>query len=365
MDLLITGASGFLGSQLAFNWLTRYPEAQAICLIRAVDEAAATERLCVALSRAASDNGVDVASILARVRAVPGDMDDSTWIERTQPALRGPFELIHCAANLSFREADRGAVWRTNVDGTEALLHALPNLPSIAAFNHVSTAYVAGDRDGTILECEESRPAHFNNPYEESKWTAETLVRKHCAASGTPWRILRPSIIVAHSVSHRMSSHSGFYQAVDTLRQLGRKARRTGTQPVLRLPVAEGTTLDLIPVDVVVTDILELIAAGCSTANRTFHVTGVDPLRLTDVLRELSPMSGMSIEANDVSTQLTPLASMVMHRLQYYMPYFGIHRRFDQTNLRASLGAHSYRIDIDKLRGFVHSYMEQGSPAAC
>ena len=290
----------------------------------------------------------------------------ATWTTRpgsgARAWLHGPTELIHCAANLSFREADRAAVWRTNVDGTAALLGALKHLPGITAFNHVSTAYVAGDRQGTILEGEEGRPAHFNNPYEESKWAAEALVRDGCAAAGLPWRILRPSIIVAHSVTHRMSSHSGLYQVVDTLLHLGRMAGMAGSRSVL-LPVAEGTTLDLIPVDVVVADVMALIAAGPATENLTFHVTGADLLRLADVLREITPMSGMLIEANGQGTPPSLVASAIMRRLQHYMPYFGVSRRFDQSNLRASLGDVPYKMDIEKLRGFVRSYMDQGAPA--
>ncbi len=169
-------------------------------------------------------------------------------------------------------------MWRTNVDGTAAVLAALPRLPGVAAFNYISTAYVAGDRQGEILEDERARPLHFNNPYEDSKWVAEGLVRDGCAAAGTAWRIMRPSIIIAHSVTYRMSSHSGFYQVMDTLLQLGRQPRLAGAGPIL-LPVTTGTTLDLIPVDVVVDEVVALIAAGGATAGRTFHITGADPLR--------------------------------------------------------------------------------------
>jgi len=159
------------------------------------------------------------------------------------------------------------------------------------------TSYVAGDREGEILEDGRMRPPSFNNPYEDSKWAAEGMVQDGCAVASKPWRIMRPSIVIAHSVTHRMSSHSGFYQVVDTLLHLGRQPRLVENGPTL-LPVARGTALDLIPIDMVVNDIVGVISAGAATTGRTFHVTAADPLQLADVLRELTPLSGVAIEVN-------------------------------------------------------------------
>ena len=293
----------------------------------------------------------------SRIDALPGDLDDPAWVGRAEAWMRGPAELIHCAANLSFREADRPAVWQSNVDGTAAVLRALPRLPGVAAFNYVSTAYVAGDRQGKILEDEQDRPSNFNNPYEHSKWTAEGLVRDTCGASAVPWRIMRPSIVIGHSRTHRLSSQSGFYQVIDTLLRMGRQPERAAG-PVL-LPVTTGTTVDLIPVDVAVGEIMALIAAGSATENRAFHVVAADPLRLAQVLRELTPMSGVSIEVNGPGTPLSPMAKLVMHRLRHYMPYFAFARQFDRSGTQAALGASSYRIGIEQLRSFVQSYLVQ------
>ena len=254
-------------------------------------------------------------------------------------------------------------MWRTNVEGTRALVAALPAMPQVAAFNHVSTAYVAGDREGLVAEDDASRPGRFNNPYEESKWEAEALVRAGCAAAGVAWRVFRPSIVIAHSRTHRMASQSGFYQVADTLLKFGRSARAQEAGRIL-LPVASGATLDLIPVDVVVDEMLALAALGEATANRTFHVTAADPLPLGDVLRELSPMSGVSIGVADADGPATgcgadaALAGFVMHRLRHYMPYFSFVRRFDRRNA-APEGAGAFRLDVAGLRGFVRSFVAQ------
>lgn len=362
MNLLITGANGFLGSHLVTLWLARYPKSRVLCLIRGGDDRMVRKRLQAALGLAITDTytvdaDAGMSRMLDRVDVIRGDVNDTTWTGRACALLRGPTELIHCAAHLSFSEADRLAVWRTNVDGTTTLLRALADLPGIVAFNHISTAYVAGNRQGLIQEDETQRPACFNNPYEESKWTAEALVREHCAAIHLPWRILRPSIIVAHSVTHRISSHSGLYQVMDTLLRLGRKADNAAAR-VIGLPVEAGATLDLIPVDVVADEVVATIAANTGTINRTFHITNPDPLRLDDVLRELTPMSGVSIEATEASAASSPAAKLLMRRLRHYMPYFGLNRRFDQADRQVDVSHRQYRMDIEKLRTLMHSYVE-------
>ena len=360
MDLLLTGANGFLGSQIATQWLHRHPGARIACLVRGADPEAAGARLHAALAQAVTDQDMqaDLAELASRVTVIQGDLTETSWIRQAGAWLRGPAEIFHCAANLSFREVDRAAVWRTNVDGTAALLAALPSLPEVAAFNYVSTAYVAGDRAGDILETETDRPAHFHNPYEESKWTAEQQVRAVCGARGTPYRIFRPSIIIAHSVTHRMASASGFYKVAETLAQLG-QSKRTADRAI-RLTVPAGATLDLIPVDMVVDEILGLMALGARSVDQTFHVTSASPLGLGDVLTRLAPMSGIAIGTGPEAAQPSPLGDRVMRGLHYYLPYLSQVRRFGRHNVEAlsvSDGQTALGLDVEALRGFVQSYL--------
>lgn len=358
MDLLLTGATGFVGSHMVLRWLHRHPAARVGCLVRAHDTTEAQLRLRAALDRAAANEGTSFDGQSAQVAAIPGTMDDPAWIDRARAWLRGSTELIHCAANISFREVNRAAVLRTNVDGTASLLTALPSLPGITAFNYISTAYVAGDRQGQILETERVRPLRFNNPYEESKWIAEGNVQQSCASAGMPWRIMRPSIVIAHSATRRTSSQSGFYQVIDTLLQLGRQERAAGGQPIL-LPVMEGTVLDLIPVDVVVDEVVALASAGATTAGCIFHITTADPLQLAEVLRALTPMNGIAIAVNDPDTPLTSVAKLVMRGLHHYTPYFAYARQFDRRGTQAALGSVPCHISVEQLRAFVCSYLEQ------
>ncbi len=369
-DLLLTGSNGFLGSQFVTSWLQRHPSSRAACVVRAADDPAADARLKAALLRAGADRdapaGLDEA--IGRARAICGDVSDpaTAWLGDVRRWHEGndgrPLRVLHCAANLSFRPSDRDAVRAVNVEGTRFMLDAASRLGA-SEFNYVSTAYVAGDREGEILEDAVSeQPPGFSNAYEESKWEAEALVRSHCARTGLPFRILRPSIIIGHSITYRMSALSGFYKVAETMLALGRMPRTRGRE--ILLPVPTGSTLDLIPVDTVVTEMMALLDAGRSTLGHAFHLTSDTPLPLVGVLSALSPLAGLTIGQSDTgppgkAAPVDKLADLVMQRLRHYAPYLGQIRHFDRRNVRTAGIAPQPLFDVDALRPYVTSFISQ------
>lgn len=362
-DILVTGSSGFLGSQFVTRWLARHPEARAACLVRGDSDADSERRLCRALQRAVDDGELagGAAALLPRATAIRGGLDDLDWSGSAarwhQAGGNGSRSLrvLHCAANLSFRAADREAVRAVNIDGTQTMLDAATRL-SATEFNYVSTAYVAGDRTGDILEDEIGQPGGFTNPYEESKWEAEALVRRVCTERRLPYRIFRPSIIIADSVTHRLSASSGFYKVVEMMMMLGRMKRNEGE--TILLPIPADATIDLIPVDIVVDEMVQLLEAGAVTHGQAFHLTSDNPLPLVALVRALSPLSGMIIgRLADPDAPVDKLAEFMMQRLRYYMPYFGQTRRFDRGNVRASGVARQRLLDVERMRPFVTSFL--------
>ncbi len=361
-DILLTGSNGFLGSQFVTPWLQRHPASRAACLVRAADDPAADARLKAALLRAGADRnattGLDEA--IGRARAICGDVGDpaAAWLDDVRRWREGgdgrPLRVLHCAANLSFRPGDRDAVRAVNIDGTRFMLDAASRLGA-TEFNYVSTAYVAGDREGEILEdVVGGQPPGFSNAYEESKWEAEALVRGHGARTGMPFRILRPSIIIGHSVTYRLSALSGFYKVVETMLALGRMPRTRGR--VILLPMPSGSTLDLIPVDTVVAEMMALMDAGPSTLGHAFHLTSDTPLPLVGVLDALSPLAGLTIGQTEEGP-VDKLAELVMQRLRHYAPYLGQIRRFDRRNVRAAGIAPQPLFDVEALRPYVTSFI--------
>jgi thioester reductase-like protein len=170
---LITGATGFLGSEILASLLARDPDLRLVALVRArsgVSLARRRQRLVANLPPAHA----------ARVAAVHGDL--------TRPALGlSPIEyealvahvdrVIHVAATTSFSHSLAEAR-RQNVGGTAealALCRRLAAEGKSGRLDYVSTAYVAGDRTDLVGEDELDVGQGFRNTYEQSKFEAEAL----------------------------------------------------------------------------------------------------------------------------------------------------------------------------------------------
>lgn len=89
--------------------------------------------------------------------------------------------------------------WKVNVIGTKNVNDFLKLLPNISRYMYFSTSYVAGKRDGIILENELIRPVGFKNYYEETKFEAELLVEE--IKSVIPTTIIRPGIVRGNSIT--------------------------------------------------------------------------------------------------------------------------------------------------------------------
>ena len=112
-------------------------------------------------------------------------------LESLPDAVHGEVEaIVHSAASVAFRHSLE-ELRRTNVDGTEALLEFARGCPRLDRFIHISTTCVCGDRTGQIPEALVAGKPHFVNPYEQSKWEAESLV----LGSGLPAEIVRLAIV--------------------------------------------------------------------------------------------------------------------------------------------------------------------------
>ena len=108
------------------------------------------------------------------------DLTDEHSI-RAYIAAHRPSAIVHTAAltDIGKCEADRGAAWRTNVDGTEHLLREALAVAPDCFFVYISTAGVFRGDTGNYDE--ESRPDPVNY-YGVTKFRAEQVVRKHSAS---------------------------------------------------------------------------------------------------------------------------------------------------------------------------------------
>lgn len=334
MTLLLTGATGFVGMELLAR-LLRHPGSRVIALIRADDAEHASRRLRETLL---SVFGA-VEPYAQRVTAVAGDLElpGLGLDERAAAALGDVSEIIHGAASVSFELAlERSRA--VNVAGTRRMLELAVRLPRLRRFTYVSTAYVAGEHDGSFGEDDFDVGQRFRNPYEQSKFEAERLVRFYAAR--LPVTIVRPSIVVGDRHSGWTASFNVMYWP---LRALSR-----GAYPVL--PARRSAPVDVVSVDYVADAICALHAlapaAGC-----TFHLTAS---QAASSIGELLDLATARLGCRRPPLVSPALYGRVLHPLalrcvgrqrrrflratETYLPYFAMNVRYDDSRTRIALG---------------------------
>ncbi|HEY2594551.1 MAG TPA: SDR family oxidoreductase [Chloroflexota bacterium] len=153
--VLLTGATGFIGTAILERVLACLPETRLVLLIRGRGSRSAVKRARELLDEHAFRPLRDrygAAELLRtfsdpeRVEVIEADftVDDFT--------LPGDLDVvIHCAADTAFDRAI-DAAFATNVVGCERFYSRVMASGSRPHLVHVSTAYVAGLRRGPILE---------------------------------------------------------------------------------------------------------------------------------------------------------------------------------------------------------------------
>jgi thioester reductase-like protein len=222
--VLLTGATGLLGRYLLRDLLASGRDVAV--LVRAGREVSAQERMY----QLASLWGEQLPAQLTSAQVVTGDLHepdlglratDRAWLARHCLA------VVHAAAAVTLRPSAGSDLWTTNVQGTRHVLDLCRSL-GIVEFHHISTAFVCGDRPGTVQENDLDCGQGFHNDYERSKFEAERLVRSQEEMRVT---IYRPSIIVGDSSTGYTSSYHGFYRFLELATRLAGSRSGTGNLP--------------------------------------------------------------------------------------------------------------------------------------
>jgi thioester reductase-like protein len=269
--ILLTGATGFVGSYLAQTLLER-THSRVLCLVRARDTAEAKKRLASALAPC----GLSLED-LQRVVAIPGDLSRPRFgmTEGEFEALsRGLLKVFHNGAAVNFSRP-YSSLKASNVDGTREALRLAAR--SGASFHYVSTLYVFGQHDGDSGPItEDSVPEDWRDlrlGYTQSKWVAERVVDLAAERGIESW-IYRLGRISG-------SSRTGSGPAHDLLWHCVRLGLQLGVMPDLNV------SLDLTPVDFAANAIVSL--SDCRQA-RTFHLHNPGSINGSRILQILAEM---------------------------------------------------------------------------
>ena len=150
--LLVTGVTGFVGEALLERLLYDLTDTRITVLVRPRGTTTAEDRTRQLLTKSAFQrlrdrDGAEAVDALVgtRIHVLDGDLDNV-------PALPGDIDVVvHCAGEVSFDPPIHEG-FATNLHGTLNLLAALADAQAAPHYVHVSTAYVAGRRQGHVTE---------------------------------------------------------------------------------------------------------------------------------------------------------------------------------------------------------------------
>jgi thioester reductase-like protein len=340
-NVLLTGATGFLGSEIMKGLLTRHPRARLSLLVRSTHRETGRERIDKLLARLFGPE--EAARHAGRIEVVEGDISlrgvgmDSERYARLVDRID---HVIHCAASVRF-DLSLEVARRDNTEGTRNVLAFAERLPKLARFDYIGTAFVAGDRRGVIREDDLDVGQRFSNSYEQTKMEAEKLVREF--AERHPTAIYRPGIVVGDSKTGETSSFQGFYQALLFYRRL--YARKL----VVLLPADPNTPVDIVPVDYVINALFALMETD-ESIGRTFHLTSGPGKTCTvdELLGMLATFTGVKqppyVSKRAYQRVLRPLLvalffwdsrRQIVEKAENFMPYAWSNLIFDKTNTDA------------------------------
>lgn len=257
--ILLTGATGVVGREVAAHLLRQDPGGRVIALIRAGDGDAVARRWASIL-RYLRLYHADVDA--RRIEVLSGDVTEP-HLGLSGPALQGlerrVTHILHTAASTRL-DLPFACARAINITGTDRMLHFAQRCRRLERFGYTSTAFVAGDRSGRITESELARGQGFLNGYEQSKYEAELLVRER--SDRLPVTVFRPSIIVGDATDGHIGSLATILHPI----------RSIALRRVRRIPGHPDFPLDLVGLDFVAAALARLLFAP-EAQGETYHLT--------------------------------------------------------------------------------------------
>lgn len=331
---LLTGATGLLGNYLLRDLLLA--ETPVAVIVRSNRRQTARQRVESAMCVWETELG----RALPRPVVLEGDISQPD-LGLDAVGVRWAAEycstLIHNAASLTFHStSEDGEPWRSNVGGVKNVLEFCRNT-QIRKLHHVSTAYVAGLRQGRILESDLDVGQEFSNDYEQSKLEAEKLVRD--ADFLDPVTVFRPGIIIGDSKTGLTTTYHGYYAALQLAHTIVKVIPQDETGVVggqkVRLTLDGTETKHLVPVDWV-SAVMSHVITHPELHGNTYHLTPRHPVTtrlIRDVLEQSAGFYGATLTgAGDRPGNPSEAEALFYDHIRVYNSYWKMDPTFDRSN---------------------------------
>ena len=349
--IFITGFPGFIAERLVKH-LAKL-NARFILLV----QPSLLSRARSDIARIADATGTDPANF----SIVAGDITEENLGMSAADADRARNEtttLFHLAAIYDLAVA-RDLAMRVNLDGTRNVNRFARSINDLWRYHYVSTCYVAGKREGIIMESELLHDAGFRNHYEETKYLAEMEVET--LKSELPITIHRPAVVCGDSRTGETAKYDGIYYLIHYLRKWpgGLTLLNIGNRDV---------RLNLVPVDFVI-DSMVMLSREDQAIGATIQLADPAVLTTQQLFSEISKVIGgrdsfTTVPAGIVYPVLMlPFAPKITGLPHSAVPYFFLEQMYDTTRSRELLAPHGVRCPsfpsyVEALVNFVAEHPE-------
>jgi nucleoside-diphosphate-sugar epimerase len=263
MTVLVTGATGFLGSALVTELLKQKQQVRVL----ARDEARA---------RAQFGDAVEI---------VVGEITDAAQVQR---AVTGASIVYHFAGRLYHPSTPAELYYRTHVEGTRILLDACKAQSSLQRIVHCSTTGVYGVTGRTPAA--EDAPFAPTNPYEKSKLEGELLALQACKEDGLPVSVARPGLVYGPGDLHLL----GFFVSI----KKGRPCLIDGGKALIHPIYIDDMTAAFL-----------LCAERPQAIGHSYNIAGDHPVSFRELAEAIAHSLGRSLPRGDIPLWLANLAS--------------------------------------------------------
>jgi nucleoside-diphosphate-sugar epimerase len=192
MKILVTGATGFVGSVLIPELIRRFGSANVSAFVLPGDTIPGTW---------SADH----------VRVIRGDIADPGTVS---DAIAGHARVIHLAGYISYWKRDKDRLMRVNRDGAAAVVEACLTR-GVERLVHVSTVGAIGfHKDGTPAD--EETPYNWPEDigYMASKHEGQKIVERAARKAGLPAIILNPASIMGPGDHQATTPHNRLYRSI-------------------------------------------------------------------------------------------------------------------------------------------------------
>ncbi|WP_158217533.1 SDR family oxidoreductase [Lottiidibacillus patelloidae] len=347
MNILLTGATGFVGKRLIKELIVEGHE-----LYLLVRSEYKYQTLLESLSK----------SDAQKVHAIYGDITSINLgiSQLVADDLKHNIDAIyHMAALLSFDENRKDETFRINVEGTKNVLEFAKAI-AVTKFIYVSTAYTLGKKT-YASETLHNTNGLFVNPYEESKCATEHLAleyNKYFEVS-----IMRPSIIIGDSVTGEADTTFALYGLLRGLKLLKRKVSKQDNwqETNYRLKIEPKTASNIVPVDYVA----KVLALGLkyAEANKIYHITNPNPPShesVFELIREVLDFPNLELSPHLEPQYFSEMELFLNSPLSVFHEYWDRTITFEIENtkeLLSSAGEKELDLTLETLKKIISTFV--------